>query len=79
MSDFGISGRVKHRQLSSAKPLRPILNSWVTSIVINSARMTLRRRPRQVLLALGDQPQDHDSEQVLEKLRDRQPSPEELS
>ena len=51
----------------------------MTTIVINSARMKLRRRRRQVLLALSDQSQDHDSEQFLEALRDRRPSPEEVS
>lgn len=51
------------------------MSTWVTTIVINSARMKLRRRQRQVLLALSDQSQDHDSE----ALRDRQPSPEEVS
>ena len=39
----------------------------------------LRRRQRQVLLALSDQSQDHDSEQFLEALRDRRSSPEEVS
>ena len=55
------------------------LSTWVTTIVINSARMKLRRRPRQVHVALSDQSQDHDSEQVLEMLRDRRPNPEEVS
>jgi RNA polymerase sigma-70 factor, ECF subfamily len=41
--------------------------------------MKLRRRPRQVHVALSDQSQDHDSEQVLEMLRDRRPNPEEVS
>jgi RNA polymerase sigma-70 factor, ECF subfamily len=55
------------------------MSTWVTTILINSARMKLRRRPRQVHVALGDQSQDHDSEQVAEMLRDRRPSPEEAS
>jgi len=55
------------------------MSTWVTTIVINSARMKLRRRPRTVHVALSDQSQDHDSEQVLEMLRDRQPNPEEVS
>ena len=53
--------------------------TWVTTIVINSARMKLRRRPRNVHVTLSDQSQDHDSEQVLEMLRDRRPNPEEVS
>src|SRR5215469_17371372 len=55
------------------------MSTWVTTIVINSARMKLRRRPRQVHVALSDQAQDHDSEQVLEMLRDHRPNPEEVS
>ena len=55
------------------------MSTWVTTIVTNSARMKLRRRPRKVHVALSDQSQDHDSEQVLEMLRDSRPSPEEVS
>lgn len=55
------------------------MSTWVTAIVINSARMKLRRRPRQEPLALSDHPQDHASEQFFEALRDRRPSPEEVS
>jgi RNA polymerase sigma-70 factor, ECF subfamily len=55
------------------------MSTWVTTIVINSARMMLRRRPRQVHVALSDQSQDHDSEQVLEMLRDHRPNAEEVS
>src|SRR5215467_16333445 len=49
------------------------MSTWVTTIVINSARMKLRRRPRKVQVALGDQTQDHDSESFLEGLRDHRP------
>ena len=55
------------------------MSTWVTTIVINSARMKLRRRPRKVHVALNDQSQDHDNLQVLEILRDRRPNPEEVS
>ena len=55
------------------------MSTWVTTIVINSARMKLRRRPRYVHVTLSDQSQDHDSEQILEMLRDRRPNPEEVS
>jgi len=55
------------------------MSTWVTTIVINSVRMKLRRRPRKVHVALSDQSQDHDSEQVLGILRDRGPNPEEVS
>ena len=56
-----------------------LMSTWVTTIVINSARLKLRRRPRKVHIALNDQSQNHDSEQVIETLRDRRPNPEELS
>jgi RNA polymerase sigma-70 factor (ECF subfamily) len=55
------------------------MSTWVTTIVINSARMKLRRRPRKVHVALSDQSQDDDSEPMLEMLRDRRPNPEEVS
>jgi RNA polymerase sigma-70 factor (ECF subfamily) len=55
------------------------MSTWVTTIVINSARMKLRRRPQKVHVALSDQSQDHDSEQVVETLRDHRPNPEEVS
>ena len=55
------------------------MSTWVTTIVINSARMKLRQRPRQLLLALSDQSQDRHNEQFLEALRDRRPNPEEVS
>src|SRR5215475_5828737 len=55
------------------------MSTWVTTIVINSARMKLRRRPRNVHVFLSDQSQGHDSEQALEMLRDHRPNPEEVS
>ena len=55
------------------------MSTWVTTILINSARMKLRRRPRQVHVTIGDQSQGHDSEQVVEILRDCRPNPEEVS
>ena len=55
------------------------MSTWVTTIVINSARMKLRRRPRNAHVFLSDQSQDHDSEQVLDMLRDHRPNPEEVS
>ena len=58
---------------------RARMSTWVTTIVINSARMKLRRRPRKAQVALSEQSQDHDSEQLLEILRDRRPNPEEVA
>ena len=55
------------------------MSTWVTTIVINSARMKLRRHPRKMHVALSAQTQDHDSDGVLEMLRDHRPNPEEVS
>src|SRR5579864_9463580 len=55
------------------------MSTWVTRILINSARMKLRRRPRTAHVALTDHSRDHDSEQVLEILRDGRPNPEEVT
>jgi len=55
------------------------MSTWVTTIVVNSARMKFRRRPQGVHVALSDQSQDHDREQVSETLRDHRPNPEEVS
>ncbi|HKV92708.1 MAG TPA: sigma-70 family RNA polymerase sigma factor [Candidatus Angelobacter sp.] len=55
------------------------MSTWMTKIVINSARMKLRRRPPKMHVALSNQSQDHDSEWILEMLQDRRPNPEEVS
>jgi RNA polymerase sigma-70 factor (ECF subfamily) len=55
------------------------MSTWVTRILINSAGMKLRRRPRTVHVPLTDPSQDHDSEKLLEILRDRRPNPEEVA
>jgi RNA polymerase sigma-70 factor (ECF subfamily) len=55
------------------------MSTWVTTIVTNAARIKLRRHRRKVHIALSDQSQGSDSEQVLEALRDRRPNPEEVS
>ena len=55
------------------------MSTWVTTIVINSARMKLRRRRRQVPVALNDRHQGRDNELFLEMQRDRRPNPEAAS
>ncbi|WP_041855891.1 sigma-70 family RNA polymerase sigma factor [Candidatus Korobacter versatilis] len=55
------------------------MSTWVTTILINSARMKLRGRPRQVHVSFNDQPQDNDCEPFYKALRDRRPSPEEVT
>lgn len=52
------------------------MSTWVTTIVINAARMKLRRRPRQAHIPLDQQDRKHDAP-LSETLSDRRPSPEE--
>ena len=52
------------------------MSTWLTSIVTNSARMQLRRRPRRVHVSL-DEPVGEDQEYSLtDRLADSRPSPE---
>jgi RNA polymerase sigma-70 factor (ECF subfamily) len=55
------------------------MSTWLTTIVINSARMKLRRRLRQMHFALNDHPQDYDTELFPQMLRDHRPNPEEVT
>jgi RNA polymerase sigma-70 factor (ECF subfamily) len=52
------------------------MSTWLTAIVINSARMQLRRRPRQAHVSLDEQP-DTGSYALSERLPDHRPSPAE--
>jgi RNA polymerase sigma-70 factor, ECF subfamily len=52
------------------------MSTWLTAIVINSARMQLRRRPRQTHVSLDEHP-DPESYAVSELLPDHRPSPAE--
>lgn len=52
------------------------MSTWLTAIVINSARMQLRRRPRQVHISLDEHP-DSKGLALSELLPDHKPSPEE--
>jgi len=51
------------------------MSTWLTSIVINSAGMTLRRRPRQASVPLDGQ--QSDAHTFAEILSDPKPNPEE--
>jgi RNA polymerase sigma factor (sigma-70 family) len=52
------------------------MSTWLTAIVSNSARMQLRKRPRQIHVSL-DEPIGEEQEYSLsEQLADRRPSPE---
>ena len=52
------------------------MSTWLTAIVINSARTQLRQRPRQTHVSLDEQP-DPGSYSLSELLPDRRPSPAE--
>src|ERR1700727_1996711 len=52
------------------------LSTWLTAIVINSARMQLRRRPRQTHISLDEHP-DSERYAFSELLPEHRPSPEE--
>jgi RNA polymerase sigma-70 factor (ECF subfamily) len=52
------------------------ISTWLTSIVINSARMQLRRRSRQMHVSLDERP-DPESYALSELLPDHRPSPAE--
>jgi RNA polymerase sigma-70 factor (ECF subfamily) len=54
------------------------ISTWLTTIVINAARMKVRRRPRQTHIPLDQQDREHDHAPLSEMLPDRRPSPEEL-
>ena len=53
------------------------MSTWLTAIVTNSARMQLRRRPRQIHLSLDEQLGDEQTYSVSERLSERGPTPEE--
>jgi RNA polymerase sigma-70 factor, ECF subfamily len=52
------------------------MSTWLTSIVLNSARMELRRRSRHVQVRLDEPTGEIETVSMLERLADRAPSPE---
>ena len=52
------------------------MSTWLTSIVINCARMQLRRRPRQVHLSLDEPCREEQDYSFSERLANCEPSPE---
>jgi RNA polymerase sigma-70 factor (ECF subfamily) len=53
------------------------MSTWLTAIVTNSARMQLRRRPRQPHLSLDEELGDEQKYSVSERLSEPGPTPEE--
>jgi len=52
------------------------MSTWLTAIVTNSARMHLRKRPRQIHVSLDEKLTDEQEYPVSERLADVRPSPE---
>jgi len=57
---------------------RAQMSTWLTAIVINSARMKLRRRPRQLHIPFDGQDGGEKHFALSETLSDRRPNPEEI-
>ena len=53
------------------------ISTWLTAIVVNSARMQLRRRPRQTHVPISEEYGEQESYSFAERLSDRRPNPEE--
>lgn len=54
------------------------MSTWLTTIVINSARMKLRRRPRKLHIPLERQEGEHERIAIADTLSDHRPNPEEI-
>ena len=54
------------------------MSTWLTTIVINSARMKLRQRSRQLYFAMDAQDRDENKHPLSVVLLDRRPTPEEV-
>ena len=57
---------------------RAQMSTWLTTIVINSARMKLRRRPRQLHIPLDGQDGGQKRFALSETISDHRPNPEEI-
>lgn len=53
------------------------ISTWLSAIVINSARMQLRRRSRQLHVPLDEQSPEQESHALCDRLADRGQTPEE--
>jgi RNA polymerase sigma-70 factor, ECF subfamily len=54
------------------------MSTWLTTIVINSARMKIRRRPQSLHISLDEQDPVHDYNALSQALSDRRPGPDEM-
>jgi RNA polymerase sigma-70 factor, ECF subfamily len=55
------------------------ISTWVTAIVINSARMQLRRRPKHIHVSLDESNEELQPISVSKRLADHRPNPEDES
>jgi RNA polymerase sigma-70 factor (ECF subfamily) len=54
------------------------MSTWLTTIVVNKARMKVRQRSRQLLIATDAEDRDGDRRPFSDALSDRRPTPEEV-
>jgi len=54
------------------------MSTWLTTIVVNSARMKLRQRSRYLHFAMDAEDRDENKHPLSDALSDRMPSPEEV-
>jgi RNA polymerase sigma-70 factor, ECF subfamily len=52
------------------------ISTWLTTIVLNCARMQLRRRPRHIQVSLDESSAELQPRSVFERLTDHRPNPE---
>jgi len=54
------------------------MSTWLTTIVVNKARMKLRQRSRQLHIAIGAEDRDENKHPLSDALSDPRPTPEEV-
>jgi RNA polymerase sigma-70 factor, ECF subfamily len=54
------------------------ISTWLTTIVVNKARMKLRQRSRQLHIAMDAEDRDENRHPLSDALSDRRPTPEEV-
>jgi RNA polymerase sigma-70 factor (ECF subfamily) len=55
------------------------ISTWLTTIVLNCARLQLRRRPKHVHVSIDESSGERQGQSVSERLADRRPDPEDES
>lgn len=57
---------------------RAQMSTWLTTIVVNKARMKVRQRSRQLQISIDAEDRDENSHPFSDALSDRRPTPEEV-